>query len=636
MADKDFKVKQGLDLGIPLSIADGGTGQTTAENALNALLPVQTDQSSKFLTTDGTNATWAPVSSYSAPTIGSTQITSGSTVTSITGLNEISVNQINGISNFSTSPNFLLMSSYNAVASYSSNGVTWTAITLPVAKTWNALAYGNGRYIAIGAFGTDAMIYSTDGINWTQGTSPTSTIYTLSYGNGNFLAISNTGTPYTSTNGVVWTQRTFHTTISIGSTYNNARFANGKFIVLDNNNSTTASVSTDGITWSAGTMPVAGYWSSLTYGNGKYVAIAQSETKAAYSTDGFSWTLSTLPSSRNWYDIAYGNGRFVAMGKYSSEIAVSTDGITWTAYTIQQYSSFQNITFGNGKFVISSTSSQDMPSSTDGITWTFNTNTASSFNGAMVYGDLTIEDKSSVSVKTLSVTDSATLPSLSVTNAMLAGSISKTKITGTAITTEDTGTVTNTMLAGSIANAKLANSSMTLNGTVVSLGGSATIPGAVTKIGTYSGSTSISVSNLPQTYKMISGKLRFFQGTATVGSYITFTPGTGSWTGSSSSWGYGTQAWSGSLSNNDYTLYFGRHATNSSYWIAGEFFLPTYSYSGNNHNIYGDYSTGDSASTRGICGLSLTQGTAPTIITGITITLPSGSASATLELYGWS
>jgi hypothetical protein len=38
-----------------------------------------------------------------------------------------------------------------------------------------------------------------------------------------------------------------------------------------------------------------------------------------------------------------------------------------------------------------------------------------------------------------------------------------------------TGSVTNAMLAGSIANSKLANSSITLNGSAVSLGGSATV-----------------------------------------------------------------------------------------------------------------------------------------------------------------
>ena len=58
MADKDFKVKSGLDLGTPLPLTEGGTGQTSANNALNALLPVQTDNSNKFLQTDGTSASW--------------------------------------------------------------------------------------------------------------------------------------------------------------------------------------------------------------------------------------------------------------------------------------------------------------------------------------------------------------------------------------------------------------------------------------------------------------------------------------------------------------------------------------------------------------------------------------------------
>ena len=43
--------------------------------------------------------------------------------------------------------------------------------------------------------------------------------------------------------------------------------------------------------------------------------------------------------------------------------------------------------------------------------------------------------------------------------------------------TPGTATVTNDMLSGSIANSKLANSSITLNGSAVSLGGSATITG---------------------------------------------------------------------------------------------------------------------------------------------------------------
>ena len=42
-----------------LPIANGGTGQTTANAAFNALAPSQTSQSGKYLTTDGTNTSWA-------------------------------------------------------------------------------------------------------------------------------------------------------------------------------------------------------------------------------------------------------------------------------------------------------------------------------------------------------------------------------------------------------------------------------------------------------------------------------------------------------------------------------------------------------------------------------------------------
>ena len=58
----------GLSLGTALSIANGGTGQTTAQNARNALLPTQSGQSGKYLQTDGTNVSWAAV------TVGATGV----------------------------------------------------------------------------------------------------------------------------------------------------------------------------------------------------------------------------------------------------------------------------------------------------------------------------------------------------------------------------------------------------------------------------------------------------------------------------------------------------------------------------------------------------------------------------------
>ena len=61
------------------------------------------------------------------------------------------------------------------------------------------------------------------------------------------------------------------------------------------------------------------------------------------------------------------------------------------------------------------------------------------------------------------------------------------------------GSVTNDMLAGSIANNKLANSSITLNGSAVSLGGSATVGGSNTPSFSAYRSSNVSVSNSTNT-----------------------------------------------------------------------------------------------------------------------------------------
>jgi hypothetical protein len=69
-----------LTLGGTLAIANGGTGATTAQGARNALLPTQTGNSGRFLTTDGTNVSWAVIS-------GTGTVTS----VAVTGNNGISV-----------------------------------------------------------------------------------------------------------------------------------------------------------------------------------------------------------------------------------------------------------------------------------------------------------------------------------------------------------------------------------------------------------------------------------------------------------------------------------------------------------------------------------------------------------------
>ena len=65
-----------------LSISNGGTGQTTANAAFNALAPSQTGNNGKYLTTDGTNTSWA---TNPLGTVTSVDVSGGSTGLSFSG-----------------------------------------------------------------------------------------------------------------------------------------------------------------------------------------------------------------------------------------------------------------------------------------------------------------------------------------------------------------------------------------------------------------------------------------------------------------------------------------------------------------------------------------------------------------------
>lgn len=69
-----------------LPIANGGTGQTTANAALNALLPSQTGNVNKYLQTNGTDTSWDAISLSTSDITGTLAVANGGTgVTTSTG-----------------------------------------------------------------------------------------------------------------------------------------------------------------------------------------------------------------------------------------------------------------------------------------------------------------------------------------------------------------------------------------------------------------------------------------------------------------------------------------------------------------------------------------------------------------------
>lgn len=242
----------------------------------------------------------------------------------------------------------------------------WKGNTLPAQRDWGMVAYGGGKYVAV-ALGTDKGAYSTDGISWTEMSMPASRSWqSITYGDGKFVAVANSKYGAYSTNGITWTEMTMPADRSWQVTY-----GNGKFVAVGYS-SDKGAYSTDGKNWTEMSLPMAGWW-RITYGDGKFVIVSDggpdSTNKGAYSTDGITWTAMTMPAERHWRSVTYGNGKFVAVAEYSTDGAYSTDGITWTRTTME-YNQWRSVTYGNGKFIAVVYDSGYGAYSIDGISWT--------------------------------------------------------------------------------------------------------------------------------------------------------------------------------------------------------------------------------------------------------------------------
>ncbi|CAB5238224.1 Intramolecular chaperone auto-processing domain containing protein [uncultured Caudovirales phage] len=142
-----------------LAIANGGTGQTTANAALNALLPTQTGNASKYLQTDGTNATWDAISLSTADITGILPTANGGT-----GLGGATPFTANGLV-YASSASALTTGSaltFNGTALTSLNNSTAQSIILSrtsaVARNWGLGIDGDGGFRLTDATGSAVML----------------------------------------------------------------------------------------------------------------------------------------------------------------------------------------------------------------------------------------------------------------------------------------------------------------------------------------------------------------------------------------------------------------------------------------------------------------------------------------------
>jgi hypothetical protein len=133
-------------------------------------------------------------------------------------------------------------------------------------------------------------------------------------------------------------------------------YGDDKFVSLANGSSQGA-YSLNGVdNWTPFTLPFSQNWYHLIFNKNKFIAGSGSDIKRVYSSDGIIWNFFNLPgtsTNRRWNSIAFGNGYFVAPNHNQPSFFYSPDGINWNLNeTLPNIGIWNSIAYGNGKFVI--------------------------------------------------------------------------------------------------------------------------------------------------------------------------------------------------------------------------------------------------------------------------------------------
>lgn len=162
----------------------------------------------------------------------------------------------------------------------STDVITWTTVTTTLTAQAFSIAYGNGVWVMGGQYGQVSR--STNAVSWTsqnaffefasgQQGNVTSPVRGMAYGNGVFLAVGAfEGLRIrTSTDGITWVSRANGSPSGFA---NDAEYGNGIWVIVGGGNSGFNSFrSTDTITW---TTHLNTSSTSVAYGNGTWVAVA--------------------------------------------------------------------------------------------------------------------------------------------------------------------------------------------------------------------------------------------------------------------------------------------------------------------------------------------------------------------------
>lgn len=216
--------------------------------------------------------------------------------------------------NFFGNGYFVLAATANTTVLYSTNGTSWSQVSIGNTETRTSGVYGNGKYVITGTGAT--YNYSSNLTTWSTGTLPLTADWRLAFGNGIFVGLGyGTNRLIYSYDGINWSIG--NVSSSVGANWTKVKYGNGKFVV-SNMSGWASVISVDGINWFGTSAPsgLNGNQISVEYGNGTYV-INDDNNAYTFSIDGITWN--TAYSTGGNFDAGgpvYGLNKFNLFGRY--------------------------------------------------------------------------------------------------------------------------------------------------------------------------------------------------------------------------------------------------------------------------------------------------------------------------------
>jgi hypothetical protein len=231
----------------------------------------------------------------------------------------------------------------NSATNYSrsTDGVTWVTRSLPTGDNWQ-IAVASPSRVLIFDDSTGTNWRTTDGTTWTAG-SENLDIECAIFDGTRFLAGNSFGRIESSTNGLSWSDAIVFTGGTTPVT--GIGFSGSRYIAVGNTSQnfirTNTGDPTVSASWSNVTMPLTRSRRDVVFGNGVWIITSNNSTTYEYSTNGTTWTTGTLPRAvsgeRRASGIGFMLGRFAYIASNGTNWAVveSENGINWSQTVIE-------------------------------------------------------------------------------------------------------------------------------------------------------------------------------------------------------------------------------------------------------------------------------------------------------------